>query len=204
MRSAARYYDDLYHRVFRTVDVPEDLAGITPQDALAHPTWDMGPRITIDSATMMNKALEVIEAHLLFDVPYDQIDVVVHPESIVHSMVEFIDGSVKAQLGEPDMRVPIQYAITEPQRRPGGIELLARHRVPARVRNVETRVDVIDQRMGVVGHAMFEHPPDLVRPGRTPLAVVEFHHRMGGEAGAQRRGDVFRCPLEDLDQRFPE
>ena len=93
-----------------------DLLDVSVEDALAHPTWDMGPRITTDSATMMNKALEVIEAHHLFDLAYDQIDVVVHPQSIVHSLVEFVDGSVKAQLGEPDMRVPIQYAITSPER----------------------------------------------------------------------------------------
>jgi 1-deoxy-D-xylulose-5-phosphate reductoisomerase len=87
------------------------LAGVDRDDALAHPTWSMGPRITIDSATLMNKAFEVIEAHYLFDLPYDIIDVVVHPQSIVHSLVEFVDGSVKAQLGAPDMRHPIQYAI---------------------------------------------------------------------------------------------
>ncbi|MGI9649361.1 MAG: 1-deoxy-D-xylulose-5-phosphate reductoisomerase [Acidimicrobiia bacterium] len=95
------------------------MASVTVAEALAHPTWSMGPRITIDSATLMNKAFEVIEAHLLFDLPYDQIDVVVHPQSIVHSLVEFEDGSLKAHLGEPDMRVPIQYAITHPARRPG-------------------------------------------------------------------------------------
>jgi 1-deoxy-D-xylulose-5-phosphate reductoisomerase len=93
-----------------------ELAAVTVDAALAHPTWAMGPRISIDSATMMNKALEVIEAHHLFSVDYDRIDVVVHPQSIVHSMVEMVDGSVKAQLGEPDMRVPIQYAMTAPNR----------------------------------------------------------------------------------------
>ena len=97
-----------------------DLADVTVKDALAHPTWNMGPRITIDSATLMNKAFEVIEAHMLFSLPYDQIDVVVHPQSIVHSMVEFVDGSTKAHVGDPDMRVPIQYAITYPHRAPGG------------------------------------------------------------------------------------
>lgn len=97
-----------------------DLSDVTVADALAHPTWEMGPRITIDSSTLMNKAFEVIEAHLLFDVPYDDIDVVVHPQSIVHSMVEFVDGSIKAHLGEPDMRVPIQYALTYPARADGG------------------------------------------------------------------------------------
>ncbi len=87
-----------------------------PAEVLAHPTWSMGPRITVDSATLVNKGFEVIEAHHLFGIPYERIDVVVHPQSIVHSLVEFVDGSVKAQLGEPDMRVPIQYAITYPDR----------------------------------------------------------------------------------------
>jgi 1-deoxy-D-xylulose-5-phosphate reductoisomerase len=94
----------------------QDLESVTVADALAHPTWAMGARITIDSSTLMNKAFEVIEAHYLFDVDYDDIDVVVHPQSIIHSMVEFVDGSVKAQLGDPDMRLPIQYAVTFPDR----------------------------------------------------------------------------------------
>jgi 1-deoxy-D-xylulose-5-phosphate reductoisomerase len=94
---------------------PVRLAQATPGDALAHPTWTMGAKITIDSATLMNKALEVIEAHWLYDAAYDRIDVVVHPQSIVHSFVEFADGSLKAQLGLPDMRIPIQYALTYPQ-----------------------------------------------------------------------------------------
>ena len=97
----------------------EDLEDVTPEQALSHPTWSMGPKITIDSATMMNKALEVIEARWLFDVPVDKIEVLIHPESIVHSLVEFVDGSVIAQLGEPDMCLPIQYALTYPQRVPG-------------------------------------------------------------------------------------
>ncbi len=92
------------------------LAGVSVADALNHPTWAMGSRITIDSSTLMNKAFEVIEAHYLFGVAYDAIEVVVHPQSIIHSMVEFVDGSVKAQLGDPDMRLPIQYAITYPER----------------------------------------------------------------------------------------
>ncbi len=87
---------------------------MTPEDALAHPTWRMGAKITVDSATLMNKALEVIEARWLYDVGDDQVDVVVHPQSIVHSLVEFADGSLKAQLGLPDMRIPIQYALTYP------------------------------------------------------------------------------------------
>ena len=99
-----------------------DLESVTVAEALAHPTWSMGPRITIDSATLMNKAFEVIEAHYLYAIPYDRIDVVVHPQSIVHSLVEFVDGTLKAELGDPDMRVPIQYAITYPARCPANLE----------------------------------------------------------------------------------
>ena len=91
---------------------------ITPAEAVAHPNWSMGAKISVDSATMMNKGLEVIEAHWLFDVPADRIDVVVHPESIVHSVVQFVDGSSKAQVGPPDMRVPIQVALAFPERWP--------------------------------------------------------------------------------------
>ncbi len=93
-----------------------DLASVGPDDALAHPTWDMGSKITVDSATLANKALEVIEAHYLFGVPYERIEVVVHPTSIVHSMVELCDGSVLAQLGRPTMEVPILYALSYPER----------------------------------------------------------------------------------------
>ena len=96
-----------------------DLRSVTPRMALAHPTWNMGPKITVDSATLMNKALEVIEARWLFGLDVDQISVVVHPQSIVHSMVEFVDGSVLAQLSPPDMKLPIQYALTFPDRLDG-------------------------------------------------------------------------------------
>jgi len=96
-----------------------DLQGVTPEQALRHPTWRMGPKISVDSATLMNKALEVIEARWLFGLEPDQIEVVVHPESVVHSMVEFVDGSVVAQLSPPDMRLPVQYALTYPDRVPG-------------------------------------------------------------------------------------
>ncbi len=95
------------------------MSEVTPSQALAHPTWDMGGRITIDSATLVNKGLEVIEAHHLFGLGFDRIDVVVHPRSIVHSAVEFVDGSLKAHLGHPDMRIPIQYALTYPRRAQG-------------------------------------------------------------------------------------
>jgi 1-deoxy-D-xylulose-5-phosphate reductoisomerase len=96
----------------------DDMATITPERALKHPTWTMGAKITIDSATLANKGLEVIEAHWLYDVAYDAIEVVIHPQSVVHSAVRFTDGSLKAQLGTPDMRLPIQYAMTYPDRRP--------------------------------------------------------------------------------------
>jgi 1-deoxy-D-xylulose-5-phosphate reductoisomerase len=95
---------------------PEELANVTPEEALKHPTWHMGKKITVDSATLMNKAFEVIESHWLFDMPWEKIDVVIHPQSIIHSMVEFCDGSVKAQMGPPDMRLPIQYALFHPKR----------------------------------------------------------------------------------------
>jgi 1-deoxy-D-xylulose-5-phosphate reductoisomerase len=92
------------------------LGDVTPEDALRHPTWRMGRKITVDSATLANKALEVIEAHFLFGVPYERIEVVVHPQSVIHSFVEFVDGSVLAQLGEPNMELPILYALTHPER----------------------------------------------------------------------------------------
>jgi 1-deoxy-D-xylulose-5-phosphate reductoisomerase len=96
----------------------DELGSVTPQQAMAHPTWDMGPVITINSATLVNKGLELIEAHLLFGIPYDAIDVVVHPQSLIHSMVEFVDGSTIAQLSPPDMRLPIALALGWPERVP--------------------------------------------------------------------------------------
>jgi 1-deoxy-D-xylulose-5-phosphate reductoisomerase len=96
---------------------PNELSQVTPEQALNHPTWRMGKRITIDSSTLMNKGFEVLEAHWLFNAAWEQIDVVVHPQSLIHSMVEFADGSVKAQMGPPDMRLPIQYALFYPERR---------------------------------------------------------------------------------------
>lgn len=100
---------------FRGREVNE-LVSVTPEEALRHPTWRMGSKITIDSATLMNKGFEVIEAHWLFGLPWESIDVVIHPQSIVHAMVEFVDGSLKAQLNAPDMKLPIQYALLYPQR----------------------------------------------------------------------------------------
>jgi 1-deoxy-D-xylulose-5-phosphate reductoisomerase len=137
---------------------------VTAEEALNHPTWSMGPKITIDSATLMNKALEVIEAHHLFGLGAHEITVVIHPESTVHSLVEFVDGSVIAQLGPPDMRVPIQYALTWPERRPA--------RWP--------RLD-----LAVLGRLQFE-TPDL---GRFPALALGFEViRRGGTAGAALAG----------------
>ena len=100
------------------LDAPADLSAVTPEQALNHPRWKMGPKVTVDSSTMMNKGFEILEARWLFDMPVDRIDVVVHPESIVHSLVEFADGATLAQLSPPDMRVPIQYAFSWPARLP--------------------------------------------------------------------------------------
>jgi 1-deoxy-D-xylulose-5-phosphate reductoisomerase len=108
---------------FRTRDL-NTFSDVTVEEALNHPNWDMGDKITIDSATMMNKGLEVIEAHWLFGLESNQIDIVVHPQSIIHSMVEFVDSSVKAQLGVPDMKIPIQYALTYPDHYPADWESL--------------------------------------------------------------------------------
>jgi 1-deoxy-D-xylulose-5-phosphate reductoisomerase len=138
----------------------ERMAAATPADALAHPNWTMGAKITVDSATLMNKGLEVIEGHWLYDVPYEHIEVVIHPQSLVHSFVEFVDGSQKAQLGLPDMRIPIQYAIDHPRRRPG----------PA------PRLDVREQ-----GQMTFEAPDESRFPA---LAVSRAVGRAGPGATA--------------------
>jgi 1-deoxy-D-xylulose-5-phosphate reductoisomerase len=102
----------------------DELHEVTPEQALKHPSWQMGKKVTIDSATMMNKGLEVIEAHWLFQMPIDRISVILHPQSLVHSMVEFADGAIKAQLGCPDMRLPIQYALCYPERLASGLPRL--------------------------------------------------------------------------------
>jgi len=151
----------------------DELEDVTVEQALAHPTWNMGPKITIDSATMMNKALEVIEARWLFDVPVEKIEVLIHPESIVHSLVEFVDGSVIAQLGEPDMCLPIQYALTYPQR----------------VAGVAKRL-----RLEEIGRLQFERPdPETFRV--LPLAYEVA--RTGGTAAA-----VFNAANEAAVEEF--
>jgi 1-deoxy-D-xylulose-5-phosphate reductoisomerase len=143
---------------------PEQLAEVSIEDALAHPTWEMGPKITVDSATMMNKALEIIEARWLFDLDPGQISVVIHAQSIVHSMVEFKDGSVVAQLSPPDMKLPIQYALS----------------YPARWEGVADRLD-----WSRAMELTFE-PPD---PERFPaLGLGQEVARAGGTAGAVLNG----------------
>lgn len=142
-------------------DLPlHEMQHVTVQQALQHPTWDMGPKITIDSATMLNKALEIIEARWLFDVGPDQIEVMIHPQSVIHSMVEFRDGSVIAQLSPPDMKLPIQYALTYPQRTPGAAK----------------RFD------WTKSHELTFDPPDL---DRFPALTLGFEvAEKGGTAGA--------------------
>jgi 1-deoxy-D-xylulose-5-phosphate reductoisomerase len=151
----------------------EDIQDVTLEQALAHPVWDMGPKITVDSATMMNKAFEIIEGHWLFDMPVDKIEVLIHPESIVHSLVEFVDGSVIAQLGEPDMCLPIQYALTYPQR----IEGIARR-----------------LRLEQIGKLTFEKP-DFATFRALPLAYEVA--RTGGAAAA-----VFNAANEAAVEEF--
>ncbi len=160
------------------------LSTVDAADALAHPTWNMGPKITVDSATLMNKGLEAIEAHHLFSVGYDRISIVVHPQSCVHSMVEFSDGSVKAHLGATDMRIPIQYAFSHPRRWP-------------------SPVDPVD--FTTLGSLDFE-PPDLDtfrclalaldagREGGTLPAVMNAANEIAVEAFLQGR-----CRLTDID-----
>lgn len=132
----------------------EQLAHVTPKEALRHPTWRMGAKVTIDSATLMNKGMEVIEARWLFDVPVDRIDVVVHPQSIVHSCVELVDGSILAHLGPTDMRVPIQYALLYPRRMPSPVRRLS---------------------LADVGQLTFE-PPDRERFPALELAYEAARH----------------------------
>ncbi len=162
---------------FRTYS-SEQLAQVSVADALAHPTWDMGPKITVDSATMMNKALEIIEARWLFDLSPEQIGVVIHPQSIVHSMVEYIDGSVIAQLSPPDMKLPIQYALTWPERRPG----------------VAAKLD-----WGQIMELQFE-PPDFERFGALKLGIETA--RAGGTAGAVLNGANEAAVAAFLDGRL--
>jgi 1-deoxy-D-xylulose-5-phosphate reductoisomerase len=144
---------------FRALPV-ERLAGVTPDEACAHPNWIMGRKISVDSATMMNKGLEVIEAHWLFGLPAERIEVVIHPQSVVHSLVEYLDGSVIAQLSHPDMRVPIAHALGFPER-------------------IESGARALD--LGAVGQLSFERPDHA----RFPCLDLAYHAlRAGGTAPA--------------------
>ena len=162
---------------FRTFSA-EQLAQVTVADALAHPTWAMGPKITVDSATLMNKALEIIEARWLFGLSADQIAVVIHPQSIVHSMVEYKDGSVIAQLSPPDMKLPIQYALTWPERREGVAAKLDWSRA------MELRFE----------------PPDFERFGALRLGLEAA--AAGGTAGAVLNGANEAAVAAFLDGRL--
>ncbi len=154
----------------------------TVAEALAHPNWKMGPKITIDSATMMNKALEIIEAHWLFGLPAEKIEVLIHPQSIVHSMIEFLDGSVIAQLGTPDMRTPIQYALTHPERVDGCSSRLEWSKIK------EMTFEVPDERFPALQLGF-----EVVRLGGTSGAVVNAANEAANEmfrAGELRFGQI--------------
>jgi 1-deoxy-D-xylulose-5-phosphate reductoisomerase len=178
----------------------EQLSDITPEQACAHPNWTMGPKISVDSATMMNKGLEVIEAHWLFDAAPDDIQVVVHPQSIVHSMVEYIDGSVLAQMGNPDMRTPIAYALDWPNR-------------------IESGVEPLD--LFTIGHLDFEAPdparfPCLghaytaIRTGGTAPAILNAANEVAVQAFLDRRIPFLAIPeligrcMERVESEQPE
>ena len=174
----------------------ESLAEVTVEEALRHPTWDMGPRITIDSATMFNKGLEIIEAHHLFDVGYDRIDVVVHPQSILHSAVEFVDGTWKGHMGHPDMRVPIQYALTAPNRGPNpgkGFDLVG--------------LDFTFETLDRVSFPALDIAYEAGRSGGSAPAVMNAADEMAVEAFLQGRlgflgiADVVSRAIAEVDWR---
>ena len=177
----------------------ESLADVTPDQALAHPTWDMGRRITIDSATLFNKGLEVIEAHHLFDVDYDRISVVIHPQSILHSAVEFVDGSWKGHMGHPDMRIPIQYALTAPGRAPSPAR-------PFDLAGLELSFETPDTATFPALEIAFE----AGRSGGSSPAVLNAADEVAVEAFLQRRlgflgiSDVVSGTLDSVDWRRVE
>ena len=152
----------------------EKMNRVTAEQALAHPTWNMGPKVTIDSATLMNKGFEAIELSWLFDMPIDDIDVVIHPQSIIHSMVEFIDGSVKAQLSLPDMRFPIQYAIFHPERVPN---------------DTLPRLDFLNIKSGSAENALTFEKPDIEK---FPCLGLAFE--------VSRRGGTYPAVLSAADE----
>ena len=181
------------------LDAPRDLDGVTPEQALNHPRWDMGPKVTIDSATMMNKGFEIIEAFWLFGLPVERIDVVVHPESIVHSLVEFSDGATLAQLAPPDMRVPIQYAFTWPERLPAArasLDLVALGALTFRAPD-ETRFPAL------------RLAKETLRAGRAKLVALSAADEIAVERfrrGEIRFGDIVRLVadvVEHTESRAP-
>ena len=162
----------------------QKIENATVAEALAHPNWKMGPKITIDSATMMNKALEIIEAHWLFDLPAEKIEVLIHPQSIVHSMIEFVDGSVIAQLGTPDMRTPIQFALTHPERFDGCSTRLEWSKIR------EMNFEVPDERFPALQLGF-----EVIRLGGTAGAVVNAANEVANEmfrAGELGFGQIVR------------
>ena len=189
-------------------DWPADrIANATPDEALAHPTWKMGAKITVDCASLTNKALEVIETHWLFGLPGEQIEVVVHPQSIVHSFVEFADGSVVAQLGAPDMRTPIQYALTWPHRAPGvsrGLDFTALGRFDFEPPDVERfpalglAYDVIERGgiSGAVFNAANEAAVGAFLGGRIGFGAITGLARAALDSIV---GDRRQTPIRDLD-----
>ena len=181
---------------FRTSPL-EELEGVTPEQALKHPTWSMGQKITIDSATLMNKAFEVIESHWLFQVPWERIEVVIHPQSTIHSMVEFEDGSVKAQLGPPDMRLPIQYSLFYPQRFPNDM-----------IPKLDTGIghSLTFQPMEPERYPCFDLAVNAARQGGTYATVLSAADEVAVEAFLQRRigfTDIYRVVDRVLSDHEP-
>jgi 1-deoxy-D-xylulose-5-phosphate reductoisomerase len=173
----------------------EELARVTPEEALLHPTWTMGRKVTVDSATLMNKGLEVIEAHWLFGVAADRIKVVIHPQSLIHSMVEFVDGSIKAQIAVSDMRIPIQYALTFPERLATGLEEIDWGRVTV------TFEEPNPHQFPCLGYAY-----EALQAGGTMPAVLNASNEVAVElflAGRIGFLDIPRCIRSTMDKHIP-
>lgn len=180
---------------FRERDARE-LAEVTKEEALTHPTWRMGKKITIDSATLMNKGLEVIEAFWLFGLPPERIEVIIHPQSIIHSMVEFVDGSMKAQLGIPDMKIPIQYALTYPERLPAPhqrIDFSALRQMTFSAGHKEIQMPPARIRSSQNGRIGTHRPERCQRGGGISLSGREdpTHHNTGYYPGRAFRAQVY-------------
>lgn len=174
----------------------EELRGITPDEALDHPTWQMGAKVSIDSATMMNKALEIVEARWLFGLGPDRIDVVIHPQCIVHSMVEFADGAVMAQMAVPDMKLPIQYALTYPDHVPGPVEKL----------DLPSAGPLEFRRASVEEFPALELGYRVAATGGTGGAVLSAADEAAVEAFMEGRiefTDIVRCVTAVLDRHVP-